>query len=193
MILSSTVDVASARALTASGSGVLLLDVRTPAEFETAHIEGAVNLPLDRLDESLPLPQGEASGGVVLVCQSGGRARTAQAKLASAGVRETAVLAGGMGSWIASGAPVVRGRQRWSLERQVRLVAGLLVLVSVVASLWVPWALLVTGFVGAGLTYAGASDNCMMGMLLARLPYNRGTGTGTGADVTGAPGRACPR
>ncbi|MEV7009399.1 rhodanese-like domain-containing protein [Streptosporangium sp. NPDC051022] len=187
MILSSTIDVTSARALAATDPGVLLLDVRTPAEFETAHIDGAVNLPLDRLDERMSLLAEDASVAIVIVCQSGGRARTAQAKLTSAGLRRAAVLDGGMNSWIASAAPVVRGRRRWSLERQVRLAAGLLVLVSVVASLWLPWALLLTGFVGAGLTYAGLSDNCMMGMLLARLPYNRGSG---GA---GAPGRACPR
>ncbi|MGH3392064.1 MAG: rhodanese-like domain-containing protein [Actinomadura sp.] len=178
----STIDVAAAWALTAGGSGVLLLDVRTPAEFETAHIDGAVNVPLDRLDEHLPRLAVDAPGQAVLICQSGGRARTAQAKLAAAGLPQAVVLAGGMNSWIAADAPVVRGRPHWSLERQVRLVAGLLVVGSVVASLWLPLAVLVAALVGAGLTYSALSDTCMMGLLLARLPYNRGPKIGADAQ-----------
>ncbi|MER7132738.1 rhodanese-like domain-containing protein [Streptosporangium saharense] len=169
-------DVVTARALVAAADGtVLLLDVRTPAEFETAHIDGSVNVPLDRLEAHLPQLAG-MEGRSVLICQTGGRARTAQAKLTAAGLRSV-VMSGGLNAWIASGAPVNRGRRRWSLERQVRLAAGLLVLVSVALSVWWAPALALAVFVGAGLTYAGASDNCMLGMLLARLPYNRG-GTG---------------
>ncbi|MFD0891585.1 rhodanese-like domain-containing protein [Streptosporangium algeriense] len=168
---------------------VLLLDVRTPAEFESAHIDGSVNVPLDRLEEYLPQLADAMTGRSVLICQSGGRARTAQTKLTAAGLHGSVVMTGGLNAWISSGAPVNRGRRSWSLERQVRLVAGLLVLVSVTLSLWWAPALLATAFVGAGLTYAGASDNCMMGMLLARLPYNRG---GAG-DPTAALARACRR
>ncbi|MER7213449.1 rhodanese-like domain-containing protein [Streptosporangium sp. NPDC000239] len=186
------VDVATVRALTAAREtegAVLLLDVRTPAEFESAHIDGSVNVPLDRLEAYLPQLAGAMTGRSVLVCQSGGRARTAQDKLTAAGLRGTAVMTGGLNAWITSGAPVNRGRRRWSLERQVRLVAGLLVLGSVTLSLWWAPALFVTAFVGAGLGYAGASDNCMMGMLLARLPYNR---AGAG-DPAAALARACRR
>ncbi|MFC9974257.1 rhodanese-like domain-containing protein [Spirillospora sp. NPDC127200] len=172
-----TIDIATARAL---ADDVLMLDVRTAAEFHTAHIAEAVHVPLDRLDGHLPRLTEERPDRIVLICQSGGRARTAQSRLAAAGLTAT-VLEGGMNAWLSAGAPVERGEQRWSLERQVRLVAGLLVLTSVIASLWLPWTLLITAFVGAGLTYAGASDNCLMGILLTRLPYNRD------------PGKACPR
>ncbi|MEV1174525.1 rhodanese-like domain-containing protein [Nonomuraea sp. NPDC049784] len=184
-----TIDVTTTRAMAAAGGAILLLDVRTPAEFETAHVDGAVNVPLDRLETHLPQLAEAALSRIVLICQSGGRATTAQAKLAQAGIPTSAVMTGGMNAWLAAGAPVNRGRQRWSLERQVRLVAGLLVLVSVLLSLVTPWSLLVTAFVGAGLTYAGASDNCLMGLLLTRLPYNRAGA----ADPAGALAHACRR
>ncbi|WP_067133678.1 rhodanese-like domain-containing protein [Microtetraspora malaysiensis] len=171
---SSTVDVTTARALIESNSDVLVVDVRTPAEFETAHINGAINLPLDQVDAHLRQIVADAGGTMLLICQSGNRATQAQKKLCEAGLPGTAVLSGGMNSWVASGAPVVRGRQKWSLERQVRLVAGGIVLTSIVADLWLPGARYVGAFVGAGLVFAAVSDTCAMGMLLARLPYNRG-------------------
>lgn len=168
-----SIDVTAACVL-AHDPNVLMLDVRTPAEFETAHIEGAVNVPLDELDRHIPRLAAQTPVHTVLICQSGGRARTAQGRMTAEGLPQPTVLIGGMNAWIMAGGPVLRGRQRWGLERQVRLVAGLLVFTSAVASLWMPWTLLITAFVGAGLTYAGASDNCLMGRLLARLPYNRG-------------------
>jgi rhodanese-related sulfurtransferase len=149
------------------GDGALLLDVRTPGEFETAHIPGAVNIPLDQL--KLDAVRSHAAGRpIVLVCKSGGRAARARQFIG-----QGQIMAGGMDAWLVEGAPVLRGRPRWSLERQVRLAAGLLVLVSVVASLWFGPALAVAGIVGAGLTFAGATDTCVLGMALARLPYNR--------------------
>ncbi|WP_017597745.1 YgaP family membrane protein, partial [Nocardiopsis lucentensis] len=99
--------------------------------------------------------------------------RQCQDKLAAAGLRDTVVMNGGMNAWEAQGAPVVRGRERWSLERQVRLVAGGVVLTSVLASLLWPPAVAVAGVIGAGLTFAAITDTCAMGMALARLPYNQ--------------------
>ncbi|TQS21214.1 rhodanese-like domain-containing protein [Microbispora sp. KK1-11] len=168
----------------AANPDVLVVDVRTPAEFETAHISGAINLPLDQVDAHPRRIADDAGGGgtMLLICQSGGRAAQAHKKLCDGGLRDAVVLTGGMNAWIASGAPVVRGRQRWSLERQVRLVAGGIVLASVVADLWLPGARFVSAVVGAGLVFAGLTDTCAMGMLLARLPYNRGEG----ADIDAA-------
>ncbi len=183
----SHIDPATARALIAANQDVLVVDVRTPAEFETAHISGAINLPLDQVDIHLRRIVTDAGGRMLLICQSGGRATQAHRKLCDAGLPDAVVLAGGMNAWIASGAPVVRGRQRWSLERQVRVVAGGIVLASIVADLWLPGARFAGAFVGAGLVFAGLTDTCAMGMLLARLPYNRGTG----ADVDAA--LACVR
>ncbi len=180
-----TVGVAQARQLIESSPDTLVVDVRTPGEFETAHIDGAINLPLDQVDAHLRRIVADAGGRMVLICQSGQRAQQAQEKLASAGLSDVSVLDGGMNAWLEAGAPVNRGRQRWSLERQVRLVAGLIVLLSIVASIWVPEARYVAGFIGAGLTFAAFTNTCAMGMLLSRLPYNRGGG----CDVDAAIGR----
>lgn len=174
--VNSAIDIASVRALLATKPDSLIVDVRTPAEFETAHIEGAVNLPLDQVDAHLSRIVADAGGELVLVCQSGGRANQACAKLASGGLTGARVMTGGLNDWIAAGGPVTRGPQKWSLERQVRLVAGSIVLVSVLASIWLPGAQAVAGFIGAGLTFAALSNTCAMGALLARLPYNRGAG-----------------
>jgi rhodanese-related sulfurtransferase len=152
----------------------LVLDVRSPGEFETAHIDGAVNIPVDRLDPHLRDIVAGAGGTLVLVCQSGGRAEQAAGKLTREGKQDLVLLAGGMNAWQSTGAPVNHGEvQKWALERQVRLVAGSIVLVAVLASIWVPGLEFLAGAVGLGLVGAAVSNTCMMGMLLSKLPYNR--------------------
>ncbi|GIJ79166.1 Rhodanese-related sulfurtransferase [Micromonospora phaseoli] len=173
---SPTIDVPTARALLANNPDVLIVDVRTPGEFETAHVPASINLPLEQVDAHLGQIVNDAGGRILLMCQSGTRAAQACTSLANAGLGGATVITGGMNAWITAGAPVERGRERWSLERQVRLVAGGIVLLSVVASIWVPAARFVAGFVGAGLTFAALSNTCAMGALLSRLPYNRGAG-----------------
>ncbi|HEY3928201.1 MAG TPA: rhodanese-like domain-containing protein [Candidatus Koribacter sp.] len=149
-----------------------LIDVRTPTEFAAGHIAGALNVPLDlveaRIDDLDP------NSPLVLVCKAGTRARLASELLAPCR-QNTAVLAGGMDAWYRAGQPVVvSSRSRWSLERQVRLGAGLLVLLGVIAAFTLNsrWILL-SGFVGLGLIFAGLTDVCAMGSLLARMPWNR--------------------
>ena len=154
-----------------------LLDVRTPSEFENAHISGAYNVPLDSLNEHARELRA-AAGAVVLVCQSGQRAQRAETVLRSVGMANVRVLDGGMKAWIAAGLPVRRIRARISLERQVRIVAGAIVATGAVAALTVsPLAAVVPLFVGSGLVFAGVTDTCAMGMLLAKLPYNRAATT----------------
>ncbi|MFV2198640.1 rhodanese-like domain-containing protein [Nocardiopsis sp. LOL_012] len=167
-----TIDVQAVRGLVETDRTVLV-DVRTPAEYESSHIAGAVNLPLQSVDQHLGRIVSGARGRLVIVCQSGNRARQCQDRLAAAGLRGAVVMSGGMNAWEAQGAPVVRGRERWALERQVRLVAGSIVLVSVLASLLWPPAVAVAGLIGAGLTFAAVTDTCAMGMALTRLPYNQ--------------------
>jgi hypothetical protein len=108
------------------------------------------------------------------VCQSGARAAKADDSLREAGMTNIRILEGGMNAWMSAGESVKTVKERWSLERQVRLVAGSIVLAAIVVSVWVPAARFVAGFVGAGLTFAALSNTCAMGMLLAKLPYNRG-------------------
>jgi rhodanese-related sulfurtransferase len=159
--------------LRAADARTRILDVRTGAEFESAHIPGSFNVPLDQLAEHVQR-MAELDHPVVLVCQSGSRAATAQAKLNSAGKLNARVLDGGIEAWRKSGGDVVEGEQKWSLERQVRGVAGSIVLASILASLRFPAARFVAGGVGFGLAFSAASNTCAMGTVLGKLPYNRG-------------------
>ena len=154
-------------------SGVaLLVDVRSGSEFASGHIPGAINIPmeeiearLDDLDVNLP---------IILICQSGKRARMS-ASLLEPCQRQIAVLEGGTKAWIQAGLPVVASvRTRWSLERQVRLGAGLLVLAGVILALTAnPRWVFLCGFVALGLTFAGLTDICAMGIILGKMPWNR--------------------
>lgn len=190
------VDVSTARALIADNPGVLVVDVRTPGEFASAHIPDAVNLPLDQVNAHLRRVVADAGGTMLLICQSGGRASQAHAALTRAGLTGVVVLEGGMNAWTGAGAPTTSsaaGRPRWGLERQVRLVAGGLVATSVLAGVWWPPARFVAGFVGAGLTFSALTNTCAMGMALARLPHNRGERFDIDAAVArlrGGPARA---
>ena len=153
---------------------VTVLDVRSPAEFETTHIAGSYNLPLDLVGEHAAQLAARLDRKVVLVCQSGVRADQARQRLAGTGMANLHVLKTGVPGFTTAGGQVVHGRPRWALERQVRLVAGGLVLAAVLASRWAPKSVLLAGGVGAGLTASALTDTCTMGRLLAALPHNRG-------------------
>lgn len=164
---------ADVRALVAAEPTTRVIDVRTTGEFEGGHISGAYNVPLDTLGEHR-VEISRLDAPVVLVCQTGNRAAKAEETLRDAGMANIRILDGGMAAWVSSGAPVRSVAHRWGLERQVRLVAGAIVLTAIVVSVWIPAARFVAGAVGAGLTFAALTDTCAMGMLLSKLPYNRG-------------------
>ncbi|MGF1655297.1 MAG: rhodanese-like domain-containing protein [Actinomycetales bacterium] len=178
-----TLGTAELQAALAAGT-VRVLDVRTPAEFETVHIPGSYNVPLDTLTEHREELSQHLGSDVVLVCRSGFRAGQAGRTLAGTGVPGLRLLDGGVLAWEQAGGAVRRGRPRWDIERQVRLVAGGIVLVSVLASLVVPYAQVLAGVIGAGLAFAALSNSCLMGQLLLRLPYNRTAACDIG-DVVG--------
>ena len=174
--LDSRVDAPTLERLLGDDADVRILDVRTPAEFESAHIPGAYNVPLDTLGEHAAELERHLSEPVMLVCRSGARASQACDRLAATGMANLHILDGGMQAWDDGRRPVRRGRQRWDLERQVRLVAGSLVLAGIVGSRFVPGLTYLSGFVGAGLVFAALSNTCAMGMALSKLPYNRAAG-----------------
>ncbi|MDJ0398731.1 rhodanese-like domain-containing protein [Rhodococcus rhodochrous] len=169
-----TVDPNSLHESIDSGKNVRIIDVRTPGEFESVHIPGAYNVPLDLLREHRDEFCAHFDENVVLVCRSGQRAGQAEETLRDAGLFNLHILAGGMLGWEAAGLPVNRGAERWDLERQVRLVAGSLVLSSVLGSIAAPKLKWLAAGIGGGLTFAALSNTCAMGMLLSKLPYNRG-------------------
>ena len=161
-----------------------LLDVRTPGEFAALHIPGAYNVPLDTLAEHAREIRSVTGAPIVLVCQSGNRARKADAALRSLGMSNLHLLDGGMVAWQAAGMTVRRGAKRMSLERQVRIAAGAIVAAGAILALTIhPLFALVSAVVGSGLVFAGVTDTCAMGMLLARLPYNQVNSCDVGAMV----------
>ena len=149
-----------------------LIDICSPTEYAAGHVPGAVNIPMELIgthiaDLRIGVP-------VVLICKSGQRA-CATAQLLKARRTDVLVLDGGTRAWRESGGQiVVNTRTGWSLERQVRLGAGLLVLVGVVLSLvWNRGWIGLSAFVGLGLTFAGLTDICGMAFLLTKMPWNK--------------------
>ena len=167
-----------------------LVDVRSGAEFASGHIPGAVNIPMDQIEARLD--DLVLDHPIVLVCQTSQRARMTAGLLEPCG-RHIAVLEGGTKAWIDAGLPIVSSvKTRWSLERQVRLGAGVLVLIGVILALTVnPLWVFLCGFVGLGLTLAGLTDICAMGILLEKMPWNGRSHCPIGAPHAEQP-RSCP-
>jgi rhodanese-related sulfurtransferase len=165
-------------ALRSAGGAVELIDVRTPVEFAELHAQGARPVPLDRLDvRELLSAHSAGDPPIYLICKSGARAAQARERCVAAGLGDAVRLVeGGTDAWLRAGLPVVRSPKVISLERQVRIAAGLLVLVGVVLGAAVHPALYgLSAFVGAGLIFAGLTNTCGMGMLIAKMPWNRRT------------------
>lgn len=155
-----------------SGHG-LLIDVRTPAEYAGCHAPAALLHPLSHLQPA-EVARMAGDGPVHVVCRTGTRARHAAQRLLEAGVKNVAVVDGGMQAWEEAGLPIIQGRQTISLERQVRIAAGSLVLLGLTLGISVhPGFLGLSFFVGGGLIFAGITEWCGMGMLLARMPWNQ--------------------
>lgn len=149
-----------------------LIDVRSHGEYAAAHLPGAMNVPLDQVEARIAdLPQDRK---IVLVCQSGNRATMACELIQHTG-RDLSILTGGTAAWMDAGLPVVRStRTRWSVERQVRLTVGLLMLAGLALATavnpsWITLPLVVS----VGLVYAGLTDQCPMAMAFALMPWNK--------------------
>jgi glyoxylase-like metal-dependent hydrolase (beta-lactamase superfamily II) len=167
----STIAPGELQALAAGTSPPVMLDVRSPLEFESEHIEGSVNVPLEALASRLEAMA--PAGDMVLVCRSGVRAMVAAETVARAG-RRARVLEGGILAWRRARLPLREGRKHLAVDRQVQLVAGGMVLLgSALTALVSPWFLLVPAFFGAGLTFAGATGTCGLALVLMKLPWNR--------------------
>lgn len=159
-----------------------LIDVRTALEFDSEHIKGSKNLPLNELGQKDPgLNQQEP---VFVICRTGNRAGRAAAQLNASGF-DCEVLQGGILEWKKSGLPVVEGKKRLSLERQVQLTIGLMILTGVTLGFTVNQLFfLLPGFIGCGLTFAGLTGNCGLAMVLAKAPWNR-IDSGSGKEQKG--------
>lgn len=153
---------------------LVVIDVRSAAEFESLHIAGSYNVPLNLLSEHTEDLASRLGKRVVLVCQSGVRAEQARQRLAGAGIETAYVLDGGAQGFAEAGGEVVRGSSRWDLERQVRMVAGSLVLTGLVGGKFIsPKIRTVAGIIGTGLTFSAATNKCAMGKALSAMPWNK--------------------
>jgi rhodanese-related sulfurtransferase len=180
-----TIAPAELQKLLAAQPGLSLLDVRTPVEYAEVHVPQARNVPLDKLSPQTLFAAGQLpkSQPVYLLCRSGGRATKAAEQFAREGFDQGIVIEGGTQAWIEAGLPVTRGAARViSLERQVRIAAGSLVLTGVLLGWFVHGGFFgLSAFVGAGLVFAGVTDWCGMGLLLAKLPWNQKSGDASGS------------
>ena len=166
--------------LAKSGQELDLLDVRTPAEFEEVHVASARNVPLDRLDPESFMSgrNGSCCDPLYVICRSGKRAESACQKLIAAGYENVINVEGGTLACVAAELTVVRGERKViSLERQFRISAGLLVLIGALLGIFLdPMYSILSAIIGAGLVFAGVTDTCPMGMVLARMPWNQVNG-----------------
>lgn len=154
-----------------TGKKLNLIDVRTPAEFEAAHIAGSKNLPLG--SSELKQLANNNSEQIVFICQGGVRAKTACGDFLQNTSTDAKILTGGIKAWEASQLPLLKGKASVSMERQVRITAGLFVFTGTLLGVFLNSAfLIIPGFVGAGLMYSGITDTCGMAMVLAKMPWN---------------------
>ena len=173
-----------------------ILDVRRPEEYQALRIAQSRNIPLDTLSGRLAEVVG-ADRQFILSCLSGARATMAAGVLGAAGAGQVTVMTGAIKAWRKAGAPVIQEKVPVSLERQVRTIAGSLVLFGSLLGLLVsPWFFAISIFVGSGLLFAGVSNTSMMGMLLMKLPYNqkalhRKVPTGGTCSLDGGSGGGC--
>ncbi|MFE1908018.1 rhodanese-like domain-containing protein [Streptomyces gardneri] len=166
-----------------------VVDVRTPGEYASGHVPGALNVPLDQLGRAVPeLREAAARGELLVVCQSGARSAGARTRLAAHGIAATD-LAGGTSGWAARGHGLDRpagapAKPVWAMDRQVRLAAGALVLLGLALGLLVhPAFQLLSAGIAGGLVFSALTNTCGMALMLGKLPYNRGGAAGGGPSL----------
>lgn len=186
-----TVTAAEASQWVKAGGAGSVIDVRTGAEYQGEHIPGSRIIPMDQIEaradevRAVPAPR-------LLLCQSGARAAMVRKSLVKLNVGGLSVIEGGISGYSRAGGETVKGKGLISLERQVRIAAGALVLTGVIGGTFVsPGFYGLAAFVGAGLMFAGITDWCGMGILLSKMPWNQaslpGTASAGGSCAASAP------
>lgn len=184
-----------------SGQSVDLIDVRTPVEFRELHSVYARNVPLDSLkpDDMMNARGTSAEEPLYVICRSGNRSSKACEAFVAAGFTNIVNVEGGTKAWDEAGYAVKRGKKAMSLERQVRITAGFLVFSGTMLGFFHhEYWLGIPAFVGAGLVFAGITDTCGMGMLIAKMPWNQvkescetASVSSAGSDGTSAGSSCC--
>lgn len=162
-----------AQEIISKDSRVRLLDVRSALEYSDSHIKDSINMPIDMLTSKIK-DLSEHSQGYIVFCRTGNRSPMAADMLLQSGIRYVKVMEGGIERWKKERLPIVKGQGGVSLERQVRLIAGSLILLGIMLAWLVHWGFIfISVWVASGLVFAGLTDSCLMGMLLMKLPYNK--------------------
>jgi rhodanese-related sulfurtransferase len=171
-----SISAAGLAAVLGAGEAHELVDVRTSAEYASAHVPGARLVPLSELRVDAFLAQHKPGTPVYVLCQGGARAGKAIEQLERGGCGDCVLLEGGTQAWIDAGLPVHRSaRKVLPLMRQVQIVVGSLSIVSAMLALTVnAWFAVVPLFLGCGLLFAGTTGWCGMALLLAKMSWNRG-------------------
>ncbi|REJ79095.1 MAG: DUF2892 domain-containing protein [Acidobacteria bacterium] len=154
------------------GNGTLV-DVREYAEFAGGRVSDAKLLPLGEIEARHSELDHEKP--IYVMCRTGRRSSEAQKKLKSLGFKNVINVVGGMEAWKSEELPVEKDEKApWVIERQVRFVAGSVVLLGVILAVLVhPYLIGISAFIGAGLVFSAATDSCAMGMILMKMPWNR--------------------
>jgi rhodanese-related sulfurtransferase len=152
---------------------VTLIDVREWPEFAGGRVPGARLIPLGQIADRVS--EIDRSSEVYVICRTGRRSGEAATRLGSMGFNNVVNVAGGFEAWKKENLPFERDEKApWSIERQVRFTAGLLVLIGVILSLTVhPYFITLSGLIGFGLAFTATIDWCGMGLLIAKMPWNR--------------------
>jgi rhodanese-related sulfurtransferase len=152
---------------------VMLIDVREAVEYAGEHIPGATLVSLSSFDPAkISSTQNKK---IVLYCRSGNRSIIAAQKLFDAGFEDISHLVRGISAWKEAGYPTHVNRDApISLMRQVQIGAGSGVVIgTLLGALFSPWFLLLSSLMGVGLIFSGVTDTCILGRVLAKLPYNQ--------------------
>ncbi len=174
--------------------GFDMIDVRTRLEFYQVHAVGSLCVPLDTLNPELIMAsRGERSREpLYIICKSGGRSAQACEAFVKAGFDNVVNIEGGTMAWLAAGLPVNRGtKKRMSLERQVRIFVGLTIVTGTLLAISNPWFLIIPGLLGASLTFAGLSNACGIGMIIAKMPWNKSLQGQSCSGSSGCSGGGC--
>lgn len=162
-----------AQEFVAKDQNVKLLDVRSALEYSDAHIKNSINIPIDMLTSKIKDLSGSGQAYIVL-CRTGNRSPMAADMLVQSGISSVKVMEGGIERWKKERLPLIKGQGGVSLERQVRLIAGIMMLLGILLAWLIHWGFIfISVWVACGLIFAGITDSCLMGMLLMKFPYNK--------------------
>ena len=155
-----------------SQQDIQLIDVRTPSEYLATKIASAKMLPLSHFDQLVPTL--DRNQKVYTICASGNRATEFCTKIDQLGFNSV-LIEGGMNAWEKKRYPVERGKNiPWSIERQMRFIAGLLIVIGFVLGMVVaPGFYYLSGFIGLGLVFSGMTGICGMAAILGKMPWNK--------------------